>query len=73
MAECDKQRFFEEQAEIYFKNLRQMGYQKVNVGRWKEIIIDDGQGFPTTEYECPFCGHVGEDTNYCPSCGARLE
>lgn len=59
--------------EYLFTYIEQMGYKRIKVGRWVEEIVDDGQGFPTTIYTCPFCQTQGDDTMFCPSCGARLK
>lgn len=41
--------------------------------KWIEEVIDDGHGYPRTEYTCPFCQYkTRTDTNYCPECGTRL-
>ena len=59
--------------EYLFAYLKQLGYEKRPTGRWIVEVIDDGQGFPYTEYTCPFCQHKTQaETNYCPECGARL-
>ena len=56
----------------FFEMADQMDYRKVIRGRWIETIVDDGQGFPHTEYTCPICGKVGEGTNFCPHCGTDM-
>ena len=56
----------------FFEMADQMDYRKVIRGRWIEEIVDDGQGFPHTEYTCPRCGKVGEGTNFCPYCGTDM-
>lgn len=65
---------FEEKAEKFRVFLEQLGYTRLQTGRWIEEVIDDGQGFPYTEYTCPFCQYKTQaETNYCPECGARLK
>lgn len=64
---------FEEKAEKFRVFLEQLGWIRLQTGRWIEKIVDDGQGFPYTEYTCPFCQYKTQaETNYCPECGARL-
>lgn len=64
----------EEQAEAHEEILKQLGYIRINTGRWIEELQDDGQGFPQPIYTCPFCSYVSyERTNYCSKCGARLK
>ena len=63
----------EEKAETFSTLLKQLGYTKVQTGRWIEEVIDDGQGFPKMEYTCPICGRKSDHkANYCEDCGARL-
>lgn len=58
----------------FFEMADQMDYRKVIRGRWIEEIVDDGQGFPHTEYTCPFCQYKTQtESKYCPECGARLK
>lgn len=62
-----------ETADMFVRNLNGLGYVKINTGKWDERIVDDGQGFPTTTYVCPFCSQESHDaTNYCPNCGAKM-
>ena len=64
---------FEEKADNFGEFLKQLGYTRLETGRWIEELVDDGQGFPYIKYSCPFCQHEQqEETNYCPQCGARL-
>lgn len=59
--------------EYLLEYLKQLGYAKLETGRWIVEVIDDGQGFPYTEYTCPFCQYKTQaEANYCPKCGARL-
>lgn len=58
--------------ENLFWYLDQLGYKKVKTGRWIEELVDDGQGFPTILYTCPFCQTKGEGTLYCPNCGSKV-
>lgn len=63
----------EEQAEAHDVILKQLGYIRINTGRWIGELQDDGQGFPRTIYTCPFCNQVTDyNTNFCPNCGSRL-
>lgn len=65
---------FEEKAEKFRVFLEQLGYTRLQTGRWIVEVIDEGQGFPYTELTCPFCQHKTQaETNYCPECGARLK
>lgn len=58
--------------ENFFWYLNQLGYKKVKTGRWIEELVDDGQGFPTVTYTCPFCKGKGDGTLYCPHCGSKV-
>lgn len=58
--------------ENFFWYLDQLGYKKVKTGRWIEELVDDGQGFPTILYTCPFCQTKGNGTLYCPNCGSKV-
>lgn len=59
--------------EYLLEYLKGLGYTRLQTGRWIVEVIDDGQGFPYTEYTCPFCQYKTQaETNYCPNCGARL-
>ena len=58
--------------ENFFWYLNQLGYKKVKTGRWIEELVDDGQGFPTVTYTCPFCQSKGDGTLYCPHCGSQV-
>ena len=45
-----------------------------NLSRKEEAkILEDLEYLPIT-YICPFCGHkiYGDDTNFCPNCGADM-
>ena len=65
---------FEEKADNFGEFLKQLGYTRLQTGRWIVEVIDDGQGFPYTEYTCPFCQHKTQtESKYCPNCGARLK
>lgn len=65
---------FEEKAMMFEKQMKQLGWIRLQTGRWIVEVIDDGQGFPYTEYTCPFCQYKTQtETNYCPKCGARLK
>lgn len=64
---------FEQKAELFRIYIEQLGYTRLNTGRWIEEVVDDGQGFPKTVYHCPFCNAEGNGTHYCPECGARLK
>ena len=65
---------FEEKAEKFRVFLEQLGYTRLQTGRWIVEVIDEGQGFPYTEYTCPFCQYKTQtESKYCPNCGARLE
>ena len=60
--------------EYLLEYLKGLGYTRLQTGRWIVEVIDEGQGFPYTEYTCPFCQHKTQaETNYCPECGARLK
>lgn len=59
--------------EYLLEYLKQLGYAKLETGRWIEEVIDEGQGFPYTELTCPFCQYKTQtESKYCPECGARL-
>ena len=60
--------------EYLLEYLKGLGYTRLQTGRWIVEVIDEGQGFPYTEYTCPFCQYKTQaETNYCPECGARLK
>ena len=63
----------EEKAEAFEKNLKGLGYEKRNVGKWVRSTKDTGEGFPEITYICPFCKATSTAAkNYCADCGARL-
>lgn len=73
-SDVEKQKELLKEAEQRELFLHQLGWEKRNVGSWVKVLIDDSQGFPQENYECPFCGKVMNYSSiYCPSCGAHLE
>ena len=73
-SDVEKQKELLKEAEQRELFLHQLGWEKRNVGSWVKVLIDDSQGFPQENYECPFCGKVMDYPSiYCPSCGAHLE
>ena len=73
-SDLEKQKQLLEEAEKRELFLHQLGWEKRNVGSWIKVLIDDSQGFPQENYECPFCGKIlNVAFPYCPSCGAHLE
>ena len=57
----------------FFELAEQLGYRKVRKGQWIEELVDDGQGFPHTEYTCPTCGKKSDHkANFCEDCGTDL-
>ena len=64
---------FEEKAMMFEEHMKKLGWTRLETGRWIEKIVDEGQGFPYTEYTCPFCQYKTQtESKYCPNCGARL-
>lgn len=64
---------FEEKAMMFEEHMKKLGWTRLETGRWIEELKDEGQGFPFTEYTCPFCQYKTQtESRYCPNCGARL-
>lgn len=57
-----------ESHENYEKHLNELEAQMPKKGEW----IGHGAEDEFEYYECPLCGFIGLNYNYCPNCGAKM-
>jgi rubrerythrin len=52
------------------KRIAELEAQMPKRGEWIRHGTDEDE---FCYYECPLCGFIGIDWNYCPNCGARMD
>jgi rubrerythrin len=52
------------------KRIEELEAQMPKRGEWIRHGTDEDE---FCYYECPLCGFIGIDWNYCPNCGARMD
>lgn len=57
---------------FHTKHGKEVEFVKRKTGRWIQTHRGE-KGFSRTGFRCDQCGEVNPRSNYCPSCGARME